>query len=127
MLSAHLMASESDGGLYDTRSEGWSKKPLRPNYRRTFSQINSAAELKATLRNGAYAWPGGYPLYFIAADGEALSFDSVRANLREVVGAITHPSRFERGWRVIGCEVNWENPDLTCAHSGERIDSAYAD
>ncbi len=125
MLSAHLMASEADGGLYDTRSEGWSKKPLRPNYCRTFSRINSAAELKATLRNGAHAWPGGYPLYFIAADGEALSFDSVRANLRDVLGAFADP--FEKDWRVIGCRVNWEDPDLTCAHSGERIDSAYAD
>jgi hypothetical protein len=31
------------------------------------------------------------------------------------------------GWRVIGCDVNWEDPSLYCDHTGARIPSAYAE
>jgi hypothetical protein len=114
-----------DGALYDTRNAQWSQEsPLRPLFRRHFTQINNAHELKATLRAGPYAWPGGYPLYFLASDGEALSFDSVRENLREVLFAIATHSRC--GWRVIGCQINWEESDMVCAHCGKHIESAYA-
>jgi hypothetical protein len=30
-------------------------------------------------------------------------------------------------WVAAGADVNWENPDLYCAHCGERIKSAYAE
>jgi hypothetical protein len=82
-------------------------------------------DLKEQLRKGPYAWPGGYPCYFITDDGAALSFDSVRENLRQVIWAIRHKS--SDGWRVIGCEVNWEDSSLYCDHSGKRIESAYAE
>ena len=29
-----------------------------------------------------YAWPGGYPRYFITNDGVALSYDAARENRR---------------------------------------------
>jgi hypothetical protein len=81
-------------------------------------------ELKAQLRQGEYAWPGGYPLFFIAS-GEALSFEAVRDNLKSVI----HSMRYEINddWRIIGCEVNWEDPSLFCAHTNKRIESAYAE
>ena len=31
------------------------------------------------------------------------------------------------GWRVIACDVNWEDENLYCAHSGKRIESAYCE
>ena len=34
-----------------------------------------------------YAWPGGYPLYFVTSDGAALSFEAVLANWRNIVQA----------------------------------------
>ena len=76
--------------------------------------------IKQALRYGPYAWPGGYPLYFVAHDGEPLSFDAVRDNFRQVL-------RGYDGWRVIGVQVNWEDPELFCAHYGNRIESAYAE
>lgn len=79
----------------------------------------------ATLRAGQSTWPGGYPLYFVTSDGGALSFDSVMENLKEVVYSIRHDIRDE--WNVVGCDVNYENAELYCSHSGERIESAYAD
>lgn len=83
-------------------------------------------DIKTRLREGPYAWPGGYPLFFIAHDGEPLSFAAVRERFREVCAA--HLTRDERDqWFLTAVEPNWENPDLYCAHTGERIPSAYAE
>lgn len=81
--------------------------------------------LKADLRYGPYAWPGGYPRMFILEDGDALSFDGARANFRELVAAMR--SRYRNGWRVAGCEIHWEGPPLQCAATGAEIPSAYGD
>jgi hypothetical protein len=120
----HLFTSSSDGALYDTRVTGWSHRPaLRPVYERTFREITTTHQMKATLRAGPYAWPGGYPLYFIMSDGEALSFDAARAELRQILPAIHQ--RLNDGWRVVGCEINFEDTDLRCAHTDVRIEAAY--
>lgn len=123
----HLFVSSTDGHLYDTRDPDWSHHPLRMNYRLSHREIQTAADLKACLRAGEYTDVGGYPLFFVTANGDALSFASVRANLRDVLGAIVHPSRFEDEWRVIAMSVNYEDGDLYCAHSEQRIPSAYAE
>jgi hypothetical protein len=88
--------------------------------------IMTTAELKNALRNGKYAWPGGYPLYFVASDGEALSFDTVKENYRHVLYAMKYLEDFS-GWNIVACEINWEDEDLTCAHSGDKIESAYGE
>lgn len=120
------MVSDCDGALYDTRRQNWHKlPPVRAVYRRSFSEIRTTAELKATLRAGAWAWPGAYPLFFETSDGCALSFESVRKNLRAVLDSIRN--RHQDGWRIVGCAVNWEDDELRCEHSGERIASAYAE
>ena len=84
------------------------------------------AEIKGRLRAGAYAWPGGYPLYFVTSDGAALSFATVRAEWRNVVWAHIH-EQVSDGWHLAGVDVNWEDPALYDAHTGERIPSAYAE
>jgi hypothetical protein len=88
-------------------------------------QINTVHDFRRAIRNGAYAWPGGYPLYFITSDGTALSFDAAKTERRNILQSIAH--RSNDGWRVIGADVNWEDQDLTCDHTGERIPSAYGE
>jgi hypothetical protein len=83
-------------------------------------------QIKTALRAGPYAWPGGYPTYFVTADGAALSHDAVREQWPEIVGAAFSGDR-RGGWYVAGHAINWEDGDLTCDHTGERIPSAYAD
>ena len=83
-------------------------------------------ELKERLRNGAYAFPGGYPCYFIAADGEPLSFDAVRSNWREVVWSMLNPG-CDVFWEIVECAINWEDESLYCSHTGKRIESAYGE
>lgn len=92
---------------------------------RHYPTIKTVAELKATLRAGAFTGQGGYPMYFLADDGEALSFAAVRDNLANVMAAIQAGVR--DGWRVTACDVNWEDGELCCAHTGNRILSAYAE
>jgi len=72
-----------------------------------------------------YAWPGGYPKYIIMSDGEALSIDAAREQLESI-----RESTLERrndGWRVVDVDINWEDPALYCAHTGQRIESAYTE
>jgi hypothetical protein len=83
------------------------------------------AEIKTRLRAGAYAWPGGYPLYAITHDGAALCFPCVRKEWRQVVWDYLH--RASTGWRVDAFDVSYEDPDLHCAHCSKRIESAYAE
>ena len=85
--------------------------------------ITTTKQLKESLRSGAHAWPGGYPLYFITSDGASLSFDSVRENLRSVIWSIRH--KVNDGWQVVAVDVNWEDHSLFCDHSSEPIESAY--
>jgi hypothetical protein len=85
----------------------------------------SAGAFLADLES-PFAWPGGYPRYFVCADGEALSFEEAKANEELIVAAIRENDR-NSDWRVIGCQINWEDPDLICVGSGKKIPSAYAD
>ncbi len=86
--------------------------------------INTIQDLKTALRQGQWAWPGGYPCYFITSDGEALSFDAVKANYRLVFDAVRNC--LNDGWRVSAVDINYEDQNLHCADTGERIESAYA-
>lgn len=83
-------------------------------------------DVKTALRAGPCAWPGGYPLYMVTSDGAALSFAAVRERFREVVADMLDMSRLSQ-WRIVGVEVNWEDPALYCDHTGARIPSAYAE
>ena len=87
-------------------------------------RMMALALIKEALREGPYAWPGGHPKYFVTMDGAALSFDAVRSNWREVVYAHLTDDRCS-GWAIASCEVNWEQPDLRCDHTGAFIPSAY--
>lgn len=86
--------------------------------------IKSISDFRKAIRQ-PYAWPGGYPCYFICDDGAPLSFVSARKNRRLILESLRDMTN--DGWRVIGVEINWEDNELYCAHSDEKIESAYAD
>jgi hypothetical protein len=87
--------------------------------------INSISDFRRAIRNGPYAWPGGYPCYFVTNDGAALSWLAVQNNRRAILEAIA--GNLRDGWRVTGMDINWEDPALYCDATGERIESAYAE
>ena len=87
--------------------------------------IQTISDFRRAMRHGPYAWPGGYPVFFITEDGEAMSFSAVRDNLRSIIDSVAN--RRGDGWRVIGLEINWEDTSLICCHTGKPIPSAYGE
>jgi hypothetical protein len=87
--------------------------------------ITNTQELREAIRQGKFTSLGGYPLYFITSDGEAMSREAVLENYRLVSSAIR--GRDWSDWGVIALDVNWEDPNLYCCHTGDRIESAYAE
>ena len=83
-------------------------------------------QVKGFLRHGQYAWPGGYPLYLVTADGAALCFSCVRQEFRNVAESIRSNTPRD-GWYVEAQDINYENPGLFCDHCNSRIESAYAE
>jgi hypothetical protein len=88
-------------------------------------QINSVSDFRRAMRNGKYAWPGAYPCFFIADDGAVISFESAKENRRQIIDSIAN--QHNDGWRIIALDINWEDSELFCAHSGLRIESAYTE
>lgn len=86
----------------------------------------TAEQFLLNLTEGRYAFPGGYPRYFITSDGEALSYESAQKNQKLIVDAITDEDS-TGGWLVIGCDINWEDSHLYCVDSNKKIESAYGD
>lgn len=82
-------------------------------------------EFKQALRNGPYAWPGGYPIYFVMSDGAALSFDAAKDNAKLIIRAIRENSN--DGWRAIAADINWEDTTLYCDQTSARIECAYSE
>ena len=95
---------------------------MRAVFSRHFPRVENMAQVKACIRAGRFTDIGGYPLYFVCADGEALSFEAARANLREIASAFNTGAK---DWRIVACEINWEDSELTCDHTGEPIPCAY--
>lgn len=120
-MQHHFMVSESDGALYDTRAENWSAKPLRANYARHHRTIETVSDMKATLRAGAYTFPGCYELFFITSDGAGLCFDCAREKFALIADSIRNDIR--DGWRVIACDIaeNYDESPLYCDHCSRQI------
>lgn len=71
-----------------------------------------------------YTSHGCYPKYWVCKDGGILSYEAVKENLNQIKDAMTGES-LDSQWEIIGCEVNWENEELICSHTGKRIEVAY--
>ena len=66
----------------------------------------------------AYAWPGGYPIYYLDGEDSALCVEC--ANKSDTKEEIPH-------FRPIAAAINYEDSALFCDSCSERIESAYAE
>lgn len=66
----------------------------------------------------AYAWPGGYPLYYITEDCGILCPLCATEN-KEL------DDKSDPQWCIIRGEVNCENPNLYCDHCNVLMECAY--
>lgn len=88
----------------------------------------SRKDLAQALRDGPFA-DGGYPRFFITVDGAILSYETVREHAKLCLRYTGQPKLGPDAaqWAIFGADINWEDPDLHCHHSGQRIPSAYAE
>jgi hypothetical protein len=63
----------------------------------------------------SYAWPGGYPIYYIDSNNSVLCPDCARAEESSKAQIFT----------ITAADVNYENDDLYCDECSKRIESAY--
>lgn len=75
--------------------------------------------LKAFIRSNGFAWPGGYPMALLMADGECIDAQSARENYRLI------RREYGKDWTAIDVFIHWEGEPIICAHSGRLIESAY--
>lgn len=83
--------------------------------------IKSDAELQTALDAGPYTFPGCYPMFFITGDADALCFQCAQGNTDDIHTDIDGLAE----WRIVGEDINWETPEMMCAHCSEPIPSAY--
>lgn len=72
----------------------------------------------------SYAWPGGYPIYFITQDCAALCPSCVNKE-RELIDVAFADE--DQQWNVVSSSVNYEDTDLYCDHCNMKIEAAYAE
>jgi len=89
--------------------------------------IKSYEEFEEILKGGAYTDLGGYPLYFVMKDGEAMSFRAAEQEKERIREAFEDQTSFDRDWIPEGVEINYEDESLFCCHTGLKIDCAYGD
>ena len=72
-----------------------------------------------------YAWPGGYPMYMLCADGGCLCYKCAEENAALIIRSTVR--RDDRQWMCSSIDINWEDPDknMFCDHCGELIECAY--
>lgn len=108
----------------------------------TLNVIKQAGGLDKDGELPRFAWPGGYPLYYLAGDWAVVcAVCANTADFRELDAGVARSvytswpngemDRCDNGdslqWRIDAVEVNWEQDDLFCAHCGENIESAYGE
>lgn len=70
-----------------------------------------------------YAWPGGYPIFYVVADGGVLCPECAR--MAEAEG-LANDSEDEQ-WYIVAADVNYEDEQLFCDHCYAHIPSAYGE
>lgn len=72
----------------------------------------------------SYAFPGGYPIYYLCEDGGILC--PTCANDNKALVAVAAQDN-DKQWNIIAANVNYEDDTLYCDHCNKRIESAYND
>ena len=80
------------------------------------------ADVKRAARE-KYAWPGGYPLFIVMTDGEALCVTCARKEYKLIAASTRSGSR--DGWEAGGVDINYEDSELFCANCNNQIEAAY--
>jgi hypothetical protein len=70
----------------------------------------------------SWAWPGGYPLFYICKDSGVMCPVCANENIK-----LTIDPDAADDWKLVAADVNYEDIDLFCDHCNQRIEAAYGD
>ncbi len=94
--------------------------------KQAFKRVRRALKMEVSRQPlDSWAWPGGYPIFYITSDGAALCPDCVNKEIEQIDASVT--AKENDGWRVVAADINYEDGELTCDHCSKRIESAYAE
>jgi hypothetical protein len=80
-----------------------------------------------TMDNGqveSFAWPGGYPVFFMCEDNGVLCPACVNEN-RKLIDVAERDQ--DKQWNVVATGINYEDDSLYCDHCNKQIESAYGE
>jgi len=89
------------------------------DYKKMETEIQN--KIKTEHKVDICTWPGGYPLFYLTKDCDALCPDCVNKNI-DLVSDPDDPQ-----WYVVGYDVNYENEELVCDNCNSKIPSAYGE
>jgi hypothetical protein len=82
--------------------------------------LNKARDAVRFVAREKYAFPGGYEMFAILSDGEALCFDCCFSEYSQVADSTL--ARARDGWQAIGISHTGETEGaIDCAHCGRVI------
>lgn len=84
--------------------------------------INTLKDLAVAYRT-PYAFPGGYTLHLLLADGATLCHTCFKQNYALIADDLK--TGHSSGWKPYAQDCNWEDPDLYCDHCGVQIPPEY--
>jgi hypothetical protein len=83
-------------------------------------------KLPERMENGqfpAFAWPGGYPIVYLVADGSVICPDCANGEN----GSEASPESEDEQWKLVDFHVHYEGPPQCCEHCGVEVESAYGE
>lgn len=78
------------------------------------ANINTFERINGSLP--AYAWPGGYPIYYLDGENSILCPKCATESLNDAVP-----------FRPVAGDVHWEGAPLYCDNCSAEIESAYGE
>lgn len=79
--------------------------------------IPNKEKMDEAIGMGRYAWPGGYPVYFIMKDDGIFCYSCME---KEQKKAFQEDDEFTPSY----IDISWEN-EIHCSNCGEQIETAY--
>lgn len=86
--------------------------------------IKDALHLRELVDDGPWAH-GGYPKFYVTADGGVLCHEAVKDNIDLIESCLSGGAPEDEQWAVQFCDINWEDSRLYCDHLNVRIPCAY--
>ena len=117
--SGWLVADAGDKlwtAVWEEGYKGYSMKESFPHTPKGYEDALKQVKKSSKGSLDKYAWPGGYPLYYLAQPSNDVLCS----------GCATEERLKPDGEKLL-VDANWENPDMWCDNCNKRIESAYAD